>query len=83
MIEQVIVENFKSIKYAQITLKPLNVFIGYNGVGKSNFISFLEFGTETALSKFGKIRIGSWRHRQAALSRSEVLRPYKWINRLL
>lgn len=42
MIEQIIIENYKSMHSAKIPLKHLNVLIGQNGVGKSNFISFFE-----------------------------------------
>lgn len=42
MIEQIIIENYKSIHTARIPLRNLNVMIGQNGVGKSNFISFFE-----------------------------------------
>lgn len=42
MIEQLFIENYKSIRNAKIELRHLNVLIGSNGVGKSNFISFFE-----------------------------------------
>lgn len=42
MIEQIHIENFKSIRSAIIPMRNLNVLIGSNGVGKSNFISFFE-----------------------------------------
>jgi len=42
MIEQLFIENYKSIRDAKIELRNLNVLIGSNGVGKSNFISFFE-----------------------------------------
>lgn len=38
------IENFKSIqKSGPIEIKPINILIGSNGVGKSNFISFFKF----------------------------------------
>lgn len=40
MIEQLFIENYKSIRNAKIELRHLNVLIGFNGVGKSNFIFF-------------------------------------------
>ncbi|MBJ7436849.1 MAG: AAA family ATPase [Acinetobacter sp.] len=40
MIENIKIQNFKSIKDASIDLGSINVLIGANGVGKSNFISF-------------------------------------------
>ena len=42
MIEQVLIENYKSIKDLLLPLHRLNVLIGSNGAGKSNFISFFE-----------------------------------------
>lgn len=46
MIEQIRIENFKSIRSATIPMENLNVLIGSNGVGKSNFISFFELLSE-------------------------------------
>jgi predicted ATPase len=37
------IEGYKSIKSAKVELKPINILIGANGSGKSNFISFFEF----------------------------------------
>ena len=37
------ISGYKSIKEIQIDLKPINILIGANGSGKSNFISFFEF----------------------------------------
>ena len=42
MIEQVVIKNYKSIRDLSLPLNRLNVLIGSNGVGKSNFISFFE-----------------------------------------
>lgn len=42
MIEQVIIKNYKSIRDLTLPLNKLNVLIGSNGAGKSNFISFFE-----------------------------------------
>ena len=42
MIEKIIIENYKSIKRVDLDLKPINILIGANGAGKSNFISFFE-----------------------------------------
>jgi predicted ATPase len=43
MIENIIIKNYKSIRNIQLELKPLNILIGANGAGKSNFISFFDF----------------------------------------
>jgi len=37
------IEGYKSIKKARIDLNPINILIGSNGSGKSNFLSFFEF----------------------------------------
>ena len=37
------IEGYKSIKKARIDLHPINILIGANGSGKSNFISFFDF----------------------------------------
>ena len=42
MIEQVLIKNYKSIRDLTLPLHSLNVLIGSNGAGKSNFISFFE-----------------------------------------
>lgn len=42
-ISNIKIRNFKSIKEMDLNIKDLNVFIGANGAGKSNFISFFKF----------------------------------------
>jgi len=42
MIKYLEISGFKSIKEAKTELKPLNILIGSNGSGKSNFISFFK-----------------------------------------
>ncbi len=37
-LKQVILKGFKSIKDMDLALRPLNILIGANGAGKSNFI---------------------------------------------
>lgn len=37
------IKGYKSIKEANIRLKPINILIGGNGAGKSNLLSFFEF----------------------------------------
>lgn len=43
MITKIEIENYKSIKKMDLALRPINVLIGANGAGKSNFISFFKF----------------------------------------
>ena len=42
MLDKIKIEGFKSIKKLDLELKPINILIGSNGVGKSNFISFFK-----------------------------------------
>lgn len=42
MIRHIKLENFRSIKSLDLDLRPLNVLIGRNGSGKSNFLSFFQ-----------------------------------------
>jgi ATPase-like protein len=43
MISSIHIEGFKSIREMTLTLRPINILIGANGAGKSNFISFFKF----------------------------------------
>jgi predicted ATPase len=45
-LQRVILNGFKSIKAMDFELRPLNVLIGANGTGKSNFISFFKMLNE-------------------------------------
>lgn len=42
MINRIQIENFKSIRELDLELCPINVLIGANGAGKSNFIGFFK-----------------------------------------
>ena len=42
MIDYISIEGFKSIKKLELDLTPINVLIGSNGSGKSNFLSFFK-----------------------------------------
>jgi len=41
-MESIDIKGFKSIKELHLPLKPINILIGANGSGKSNFLSFFE-----------------------------------------
>ena len=41
MIDRIVVENFKSLKKVDLKLGALNLFIGTNASGKSNFFDAL------------------------------------------
>jgi predicted ATPase len=40
LINKIVIENFKSIRHLDIDIKNINLLIGSNGAGKSNFIQF-------------------------------------------
>lgn len=42
MIDYLEIKGYKSIKNLELELKPINILIGSNGVGKSNFVSFFK-----------------------------------------
>ena len=46
ILKQVILKGFKSVKDMHLELHPLNVLIGVNGAGKSNFVSFFKMLNE-------------------------------------
>ena len=41
MIDRIIIENFKSLRRVDLSLGRLNLFIGTNASGKSNFLDAL------------------------------------------
>jgi predicted ATPase len=43
MMDYIKIAGYKSIKDIHLDLMPINILIGANGSGKSNFISFLIF----------------------------------------
>ncbi|HDR52404.1 MAG TPA: ATPase [Mariniphaga anaerophila] len=43
MIDYIKIAGYKSIKDIKLEMQPINILIGANGSGKSNFISFFEF----------------------------------------
>ena len=46
MLSQIEIKGYRSIKDAVVELGPLNILIGANGVGKSNFVSFFKMLNE-------------------------------------
>jgi len=42
-MKKIEIKGYKSIKELSLTLCPINIFIGANGSGKSNFLSFFDF----------------------------------------
>ena len=55
MIEQITIQNYKSIRRIErLPLRRINVLIGENGAGKSNFISFFEMLNAIYERRFGQ-----------------------------
>lgn len=63
MIEHIRIENFKSIRSLKLDLRPLNILIGANGAGKSNFISFFRL-----VNRIGNGRLQEYAGRYRATS---------------
>lgn len=42
-MDKITIKGYKSIKDLELELKPINILIGSNGSGKSNFLSFFSF----------------------------------------
>ncbi len=42
-MKKITIKGYKSIKELTLELRPINIFIGANGSGKSNFLSFFDF----------------------------------------
>ncbi len=87
-IERIKVSNFKSFDEIDVQLRPLNVFVGANASGKSNFASVLTFlrdiavhGLANAVSMHGgptyirNIHIGAAREVRIEVSGRLVERP--------
>ena len=53
-VDQIVIENFKSIKKVDLKLKNINILIGANGVGKSSFISFFKMLNSFVENEFQK-----------------------------
>ena len=42
-MDKIEIKGYKSFKELKLDLLPINILIGANGSGKSNFLSFFEF----------------------------------------
>ncbi len=51
-LSEVVIDGFKSIREADLRLRPLNILIGPNGAGKSNFIALFETLNEMLEGRF-------------------------------
>jgi AAA15 family ATPase/GTPase len=52
MLKKLILENWKSFRYAELPIDPLTVLIGTNASGKSNVVEALEFLQRIARDKY-------------------------------
>ena len=65
MIEHIEIENFKSLQKVSLDLGPLNIFVGTNASGKTNFLEALRvlqgigYGYTVDEILNGKPRIGN------------------------
>ncbi len=63
-IDRLKIEGFKSIKSLDLDLEPVNVLIGSNGSGKSNFVSYFRM-----LSQLIEGRLAGWVNQQGGADR--------------
>lgn len=42
MLEHIVIDGFKSIRHLDLDMRPINILIGANGAGKTNFLSFFK-----------------------------------------
>lgn len=54
MIDHIKISGYKSFREVDLHLTPINILIGANGAGKSNFISFFEFLSNLSEQKLQK-----------------------------
>lgn len=57
MIKSIKVKNFKNFKEAEFDVRPLNIFIGPNGTGKSNLGNFLLMMSFLASGQIGRAHV--------------------------
>lgn len=63
MLDRIIIDGYKSIEKMDLGLQPINILIGSNGVGKSNFISFFRL-----VNNIYEQRLGNYTMRHSAES---------------
>jgi predicted ATPase len=64
MLDRIIIEGYKSINRIDLELRPINILIGSNGVGKTNFISFFKLVNNIYEQRLGNYTM---RHRAESL----------------
>ena len=53
-LTKITLEGYKSFRKLELELRPLNVLIGANGVGKSNLVSFFRFAAQLTNGRYPK-----------------------------
>ena len=56
-VTRIKIQGFKSIRELDLELKPINILVGSNGSGKSNFISFFKLLNEIINERLGHYTI--------------------------
>ena len=69
-LKKIVIKGYRSIKDASLELKSLNVLIGANGAGKSNFVSFFKMLNEMMANRLQQYIGTSGRGAVVALFRS-------------
>ncbi len=54
-LTKITLEGYKSFRKLELELRPLNVLVGANGVGKSNLISFFNFASKLINNQYEKL----------------------------
>ena len=83
MIERIQIQNYKSIQYADIKLGNLNVLIGSNGVGKSNFISFFELVNALLNKRLGSYYLNGEGLKDSSIKDRSILSIWEVLSILL
>lgn len=55
LITRFVLENYKSILFCDVRLRPLSILVGPNGAGKSNFLDALRFLSELMASPLASV----------------------------
>ena len=56
MVDSVTIEGYKSIRSQEVRLHSMNILLGGNGVGKSNFLSVFVFSGKSSSQEIMSMR---------------------------
>jgi len=84
MINEISIENYKSIEKLSIELGRITVFIGENGCGKSNILEAIALASAAAVRKLDNeflasrgVRVTSATYMRSAFDKSDINKPIK------